>query len=134
MRSRVCITSMVTSTINWIFITFSHSVHASAGYSAKIVVTFIQSTNPMRVMVTGLKGKRHRSDEITTATKVATPTISAKGKSYAKPHVNLWGFMSPIHVQSSTPTHARASTNGSRPRMNSVRAMSRNDMSYLGFT
>ena len=59
------------------------------------------------------------------ATRVATPTINAKGKSRAKPNVSLCGFMSPIHVQASTPTQARARINGSRPKTNNVRAMSR---------
>ena len=55
---------------------------------------------------------------------VATATMKANGIVKANPYASRCGFMSPSHVQTSTPIWGRHRMNGSNPKTTPVTTMS----------
>src|SRR5690606_14999540 len=91
---------------------------------AKMVVTFIHSTNTMKIQVTEVRGKPLGSLVKSSVTIVTAAMIAANGKVVAKPHPCVCGFMTLIHTHISTPMYGFLRMEGSRAKTITVTRMS----------
>src|SRR5687768_14930035 len=91
---------------------------------AKTVVTFIQSTNAMKIQVTEVKGRPLGSLVMSSITIVTPAMIAANGKVVANPHPCVCGFITLIHTHSSTPMYGFLMMEGSRAKTITVTRIS----------
>src|SRR5690348_8401218 len=95
--------SGIVSTMTCVLIIVTQNSNDSDGNSANKLVTLVQPMKLRSVMLSAFTGNALRCLVNTAPISVVAAITAAKPKSYAKPQVSLWGFITLNQTYISTP-------------------------------